>query len=126
MADEPTPKEDPPKEDPPKVDPLPSDVKHLSAEDLQKLELKLREEFSALHASDKAERDELRAQLDELQEYKKKQEAAEEARVKGKESETTIVVPPNDIPPEQPAAPPSAPPITGEDAPKKGRWKSIW
>jgi septal ring factor EnvC (AmiA/AmiB activator) len=63
---------------------------------------KLREELASTSVEDKREKEELRAEIAELKAHKEKLEAAEEAREKTKSSETTMVVPPSDIPPQQP------------------------
>lgn len=120
MAEEETPPE-PPKEDPPKVDPLPP-LKGLTDEDLKRLETKLRDELHELHSADKQEREQLRNELAELKEYKEKQELAQQERDKVKDSDSTMVLPPTDIPPQQPNVD-----LKPEDQGiRKGRWKKAW
>lgn len=86
---------------------------------------KVRDELSELHAGDKAEREELKVELAELREYKEKQEQAQAERDKVESSQHTMVLPPNDIPPQQPSPPPNTHPgVEGNG--RKGKWKSLW
>ena len=82
----------------------------------------LLDELAATSESDKAEREEIRRQLKEHDEYVKTQLAAQKQREEMKGDKHTIVVPPSQIPP-----PPRAP--SGNSAPtkapKKG-WKKVW
>lgn len=75
---------------------------HVRVEHLEAHAKQLRDELAALHADDKAEREELRVKLDGVMAHieEQKKAAASEDEVKG--SKTTLVVPPGDIPPAQP------------------------
>jgi chromosome segregation ATPase len=84
-----------------KVDPLPN-LEHLTPKHLEALKRELRDEIAELHSSDKEEREELKRQLAELNEYKAKQETAQAERDKVEASQHTMVLPPSDIPPQQP------------------------
>jgi hypothetical protein len=117
------PEDKPEEKDPPKVDPLP-DLEHLTSKDLAKLRQEIRDEIAELHSSDKAEREELNRQLVELREYKEAQEKAQSERDKVEASSHTMVLPPSDIPPEQPN--PNSSTKGEPDAKPRSRWKSIW
>lgn len=84
----------------------------------------LKDELAELHASDKAEREELRQQLDEATQYIKELKEAEARRDEVKGSKSTIVVPPTDIPPQQPQ--PTTPPTSGPEARKRGIFSRVW
>ncbi len=86
---------------------------------------KLRDEYSELHASDKKEKEELKAEIAELKEHKEKMEKANEDRDKVKGSESTMVLPPSDIPPQQPNVG-TQPPTHDQSGKKRSRWKSAW
>lgn len=92
------------KEDPPKADPPKPEVVHvgMTEEQVDKKMRELRDDLSELHAGDKKEREELRAELAELREYKEQQEKNLAEKDKVKDSESTMVLPPTDIPPQQP------------------------
>jgi hypothetical protein len=85
----------------PEVKPLP-DLEHLTPKHLEALKRELRDEIAELHSSDKEEREELKRQLAELTEYKAQQEQAQHERDKVEASQHTMVLPPTDIPPQQP------------------------
>lgn len=58
----------------------------------------IRAELQELGAADGKEKAELRQQVEELQEWRKQAIKAEEEREKVKDSETTLVVPPSELP----------------------------
>lgn len=108
----------------PTVDPLPS-LEHITPKHLADLEAKLRGELQAVRTEHATEREQLKAQIATLEEHKDKLEQAERDKDKVRESESTLVLPPEDIPPQQPTPPPSEP--IGEDGGKRrSRWKSAW
>lgn len=72
----------------------------------------LRDELAELHTGDKTEREELKAQIAKHEEVIEAYRKAEEEREKVKGSSSTMVLPPNDIAPQQP----NTPPATGGDA----------
>lgn len=116
---EPEPKEEPKAE----VKPLP-DLDKITPKHLADLERKIRDEMTELHAKDHEEKEELKRQLAELQEHKEKQEKAEEEKDKTKSSEHTMVLPPSDIPPQQPNPVPTT--HEGSDGKKASFWKRAW
>jgi septal ring factor EnvC (AmiA/AmiB activator) len=94
-------------EDEPKEEPKPKEVEKvvhvgMTEEQVDSKMRTLRDELSELHAGDKKEREELKAELAELREYKEQQEKNLAEKDKVKDSESTIVLPPTDIPPQQP------------------------
>ena len=119
-------KDDPkPEEKPPEVKPLP-ELEHLTPAHLEALKREIRDEMTDLHSSDKEERAELKRQLDELNEYKAKQEAAQAERDKVETSQHTMVLPPEDIPPQQPNPNESTKGEPGAEGKPKRGWKGIW
>lgn len=116
------PKEEPKKEE---VKPLP-DLDKITPKHLSDLESKLRDEIEERHAGDKQEREELKAQLKVLEEYKEEQEKAQGERDKVKGSESTLVLPPNDLPPQQPNPNPETKGEPGADGKKQSFWKRVW
>ena len=62
----------------------------------------IKDEIAELHAGDKAEREELKLRLEHAEEVIDKYQKAEEEREKIKDSSHTMVLPPKDIPPQQP------------------------
>lgn len=80
-------------------------------------------------AADKREKDELRDEIATLKADIKASKEAEEAKDSARGSETTIVLPPNEVKPQQQhdedgkAAEPTP---AGEEGKKKGGWKKIW
>lgn len=128
MPDDPTAIEDekPPVE-PQKEEPKVSEPKGLTMEDLEKHKREILDEIQALHGADKAEREELKAELAKANEYIEEQKKAEAKRDEIKDSKSTIVIPPNDIPPQQPnigTTPPSG--ANGGDVKKVPFWKRAW
>ena len=120
---EPEHKEEPKSET--KPDPLP-DLDKITPAHLAALERKLRDEITEQHGHHTAEVTELKEQLAELQEYKDSQEQAQHDRDKVKDSESTMVLPPNDIPPQQPNPNPETKGEPGEPGKKRSRWKAVW
>lgn len=114
-----TPEHKEPEHKEPDVTPLP-DLDKITPKHLADLERKLRDEITQLHGSHSTEVTELREQLSELQEYKDSQEKAQGDRDKVKGSESTMVLPPNDIPPQQPQAP------KPDELKKQSMWKKMW
>jgi hypothetical protein len=122
MAEE-TEVDDEPKTEP-KSEPLP-DLDKVTFKHLQDLEHKLRKEYAGLREEDDRERIELRAKIEELEEEKEARKKAEEAKDHAKDTESTMVLPPHDIPPQQPN--PSAPATHVDGAGKKqSLWKRVW
>src|ERR1035437_9801475 len=72
---------------------------------LDKHKKQLEDRMDALHGADSKEREELRADLSEIKEWIGEQRKAQEDKDKIKESTSTIVLPPNDVQPQQPAGP---------------------
>ena len=95
---------------------------HLTMEHLQEHERKLRDHIAELHAGDKTEREELKSQLAEIQEHIKAQKKTQEAEDEVKNSTTTLVVPPNDIPPQQA----NATAESEQPTEKRSKWKQGW
>jgi dsDNA-specific endonuclease/ATPase MutS2 len=91
---------------------------HLSVDHLNAHAQKLRDEMAELHGSDKKEREELKAQLDEVLAHIKEQKAAAAKEDEVKDSSSTMVVPPNDIPAQQPNVGTTAEP----EVKKRLRW----
>ena len=110
-------------EAPPKpVESLP-ELEHLTPRHLADLERKLRDEIAELHAGDKEEREALKQELAELREFKDKQEKANADRDRVKESQSTMVLPPTDIPPQQPnPTPRPVDPQTGKVERRRMHW----
>lgn len=94
----------------------------LKEEDIEKHIRKLRDEMTELHSGDKAEREALKLEIAELQEHKKKLEEAEANRDKVESSTSTMVLPPTDIPPQQPSPPPNDGTTHPGEPKKRLRW----
>ena len=74
-------------------------------EHIRKLEAhkqELRDELAELHNADKAEREEIKQQLAEATAFIAELKEAEKKRDEVKESKSTMVLPPDNIPPRQP------------------------
>lgn len=71
-------------------------------EHLAQLKRELLEELGQIHAKDNEEKAALREQVNKLQEYIDEMEKARIQRDKVQPDDTTIVLPPNDIPIQQP------------------------
>jgi hypothetical protein len=106
------------------VPPLP-DLDRLSKSDLAELERRIEDRLQKVHTEHSKEREELRHDLEEVREWKAEQEKAQHDRDKVKDSTGTMVLPPTDIPPQQPNPQPQQEHIT-EEGKKQSRWKSIW
>lgn len=76
-----------------------------SSKALEKHRRELEDMIRELHGADKQEREALRAELAEVKEWQKEQVKAQEDRDKIKSSTSTIVLPPSDVAPQQPAGP---------------------
>lgn len=124
MADDTEVEEEDKKEEPKEVKPLP-DLDRVTTKHLSDLETKLRKEYASARVEDEAERTELRAQIEELQEEKELRQKANDAKEKSKDTESTMVLPPHDIPPQQPNPQPGATP-TDSSGKKQSIWKRIW
>lgn len=84
-------------------------VEYVSRAELERQIRELREErrqlqnqLEELHASDKAERESMRQEITAISQFIATLEEAERQKDAVKGSKTTIVLPPNDIPPQQP------------------------
>lgn len=127
MADDnDTPKEDDPPKPPPMPNPDHATKSELEAhkKEMEQYRRELKEELEELHQADHAEREELRRQLAEATEYINELKKAEAKRDEIKDSKTTLVLPPNDIPPQQPATPPANAQPGKED--KQSFFRRIW
>lgn len=93
----------------------------ITMQHLQESERRLRDELSSLHAGDKAERDAINVQLTEIAQHIKDQKEAQSKEDEVKETKTTMVVPPNDVPPAQPNVDGGTEPVE-----KRKGWKSGW
>jgi seryl-tRNA synthetase len=113
-------------EEEPKVDPLPQNLDHASLKHLQALREEFREELSRLGAKHDSERAELREHISKLNEYIEDQKKAAESKEKSKDTDNTLVVPPDDIPPEQPNPNPQTKGEPEAPGKKRSRWKSAW
>jgi len=83
----------------------------------------LKDDMSALHAEDTAEREKLKLELAEATEYIKQLKEAESKRDEVKSSKSTLVLPPDDIPAQQPNV---SPQTAQTPAKKQGILKSWW
>jgi hypothetical protein len=97
---------------------------HLTIDHLNAHAQKLRDEIAELHGADKKEREELRAELAEVQDHIAEQKKAAAKADEVKESTTTMVVPPGDIPAQQPNV--GTTPDTEADGTKRKGWKAGW
>jgi hypothetical protein len=111
--------------DPPEVKPLP-DLDRITPKHLADLEAKLRKEMADLGVEHAKEKAELRAQIDELNEEREERRKAREEEDKTKGSQSTMVLPPNDIPPQQPNPNPETKGEPRADGKKVPFWKKVW
>lgn len=109
----------------PKVDPLP-DLDRVTTKHLADLEAKFRKEMADLGATHEKERAELRSHIEELQEEREERRKAKEDEEKTKGSESTMVLPPNDIPPQQPNPNPQTKGEPLAEGKKVSLWKRVW
>ena len=88
----------------------------------------LKDEMAALHAGDVAEREKLKTELQEAKDYIEELKKAEAKRDEVKDSKSTMVLPPNDIPPQQPSQATATPgSTTGEgQARRPSIFKRAW
>lgn len=99
-------------------------------EHLARLKQELLDHMTELHTKDTEEKEALKNEVTRLTKYIDELEAAKQARDKIQPDDTTLVLPPNDIPIQQPNqanADQTGPSGGGGEAPaKKGFFKSIW
>lgn len=86
----------------------------------------IKDDLEKLHAGDVAEREELKRQLKEANDYIEQLKKAESERDKVKESSSTMVMPPSDIPPAQPNVAPQGPPATSSQERPRHRLRDLW
>lgn len=100
----------------------------LSLEDLEKHKADIRKELEEGRNLDKSEREALKQQLSEIQDFIKKLEKAQKEREETKGDHTTIVVPPSQLsvpPPQQQSQSVNPENIEGTTK-KRGGWRRIW
>lgn len=135
MTDEPTtvetnkPTEDP-STDPPKEPPMSEpEIKGMTLDEWEKHKAELRREFEEARSADKAERDEIKKQMEETNNFIKELREAQKQKEEAKGNATTMVVPPQSLQPPTPTddnkpAQPSA--ATDNEPGKKKGWRGIW
>lgn len=109
----------------PKVEPVP-DLDKVTTKHLADLDAKWRKQLEDMGATHEHERAELRQHIEELQEEREERRKAKEQEDQTKDSKSTMVLPPNDIPPQQPNPNPETkgePNAAGKDRPW---WKKVW
>lgn len=84
-----------------KVDELLQSHKHATKEEIAALKREIAEKYDETTRVDKAEREQLRAELAAVNEYVAQQKKAAEERDKVKSSSGTMVIPPGDVAPQQ-------------------------
>ncbi len=95
--------------------------KHIS--ELRAERVKLKEELDELHSRDTKEREDIRQEVSAISAYIAELEEAEKKRDEVKGSKSTMVLPPADIPPQQPN--PQPPPVTGTSSEPRRRLR-LW
>src|ERR1017187_7545205 len=76
--------------------------------ELRRERVQLKDEMAELHTADKGEREEMKKQIGALSAFIDELEQSERKKDEVKDSKSTIVLPPTDIPPQQPnPTPPS-------------------
>lgn len=98
--------------------------KHLTEEQLHKLRQEIQDSMAEARRADAEDREQLKAQLKEVNDFITQEKKAREERDKVKGSSSTMVVPPDDItPPPPPADDPAA--SEPEHTHRRG-WKRYW
>ena len=112
---------------------MPTKIKHpsseatkptVSLEQLERHKADLQAELSQLRVQDTTEKAELRVEIAKLSDYIEKQQKADAERDKISGSTNTIVIPPKDIPAQQPSTGNQAP--TTSTSERKGFLKGWW
>lgn len=100
--------------------------KTTTEEELIKMRRKMEE---TLHESTEASKrvvDELKDQLSSITGWIEDEKKARTEKDRVKESEHTMVVPPEDVTPPQPPPTPETTEFTDDDGKKRGTWKKFW
>lgn len=109
----------------------PSGGSGASLADLERWKASIVREFETARTADKQEKEELRQALAQANEWIAEQKKAQEERQKARDTESTIVVPPERVLAGQPPQDERMKPgdehhADGDQSRRKGGWKRIW